>query len=118
MKYFTFLTKLLVASLFIISCSSSDDDDPILIYSLPTNITYTNTIGSLMSQSCAVSGCHNTSTKAGGFSLTTYAEVVTAFKTKGALSEIENGTMPKNGAKLSTATIYKIKGWIAKNYTE
>lgn len=120
MKYFTFITQLLVASLFIISCSSSDDDDtgtppPT---QLPTNITYTNTINSIMSQNCNVSGCHNTTTMASGFALSTYDEVKSAFQNKSALSQIETGAMPKNASKLSSATINNIKGWIAENYPE
>ncbi|MFK5878707.1 MAG: hypothetical protein QM478_04330 [Flavobacteriaceae bacterium] len=111
------LTKLIVVSLFIVSCSSSDDDSSPPTQ-LPTGITYTNTINSIMSQNCNVSGCHTTTAMAAGFALSTYDEVKFAFQNRGALGQIESGNMPKNRDDLSEATINNIKGWMAENYPE
>ena len=100
----------------ITSCSSNSDDDmePIT----PSNITYTNTVKMIIDQNCTTSACHDNNAPAAGLSLTSYSDVKTGFLSKGALSQIESGAMPKDKAKLPQATITKIRGWKANDYKE
>jgi hypothetical protein len=103
--------------IFIISCSSDSSDDLELIID-PVNVTYTNTIKAIMSQSCATTACHDNSSLAAGLSLTTYDGVKGAFENNGALAQIESGSMPKNASKLSISIINKITDWIDNGYKE
>lgn len=112
---FPLVLSLLLVSFTSCSSDSSDDMEPIPD---PVSITYTNTIKSITTSSCATSACHDNTAPTAGISLTTYAGVKGAFESNGALSQIESGAMPKNNPKLSATTINKIKSWVAANYVE
>ncbi|MDO9038696.1 MAG: hypothetical protein Q7U59_10165 [Lutibacter sp.] len=103
--------------LFAVSCSSgSDDDDPIL-NPPPTTITYTNTISAIVNGNCT--GCHgSTPTNGAPMSLTTYANVKDAVTSRGLISQIESGNMPKNGTKLSAAQIQNFKTWQTNDFPQ
>jgi len=106
---------LIAISFFTISCASDSTSD---VEENTNNITYSNTIQPIMSQSCATSACHDSNAPAAGLSLTTFAEVKDAFQNNDPLARIESGNMPKNANKLSASTIANIKTWIADNYPQ
>jgi hypothetical protein len=117
MRNFNLFLICLLTTATIASCSSSSDDDMEPIPT-PSNITYTNTVKTIIDKNCTTSSCHDNNAPAAGLSFTTYDGVKIGFQSKGALSQIESGAMPKDEAKLPQATITKIKGWITNNYKE
>jgi|GEM_PF-7027289 citrate lyase alpha subunit len=114
---------LLFAILLAIAASCSSDSEADVIERIPTDVgeqvttvTYTNTIGNMITEGCSSTNCHG-----GGRSplLTSYEQIKTAFQATGtwsALGRIESGNMPKNGAAFSQTSIDKIKDWIANGY--
>lgn len=84
--------------------------------------TYTNNIKDIMDTYCALSGCHNASSREAGVDLSTYAKTKNAFETTSCLCSIHHGggcsPMPKGGAKLSDATIKLIDCWAKNGYQE
>ena len=83
-----------------------------------TNITYTNTIQPIMTQSCT--GCHSSSSPSGGIDLSTYSSV-RASAEDGSLygsMAFQSGysPMPKNGSKSTDCTLNKIQAWINQGY--
>ncbi len=114
MKHLSLILKLLVISLFFISCSS-DDDDP---FTPPPNgpVTYTNTIAAIINGNCL--NCHTNPPKNNApMSLTTASEVESAIRTRGLIGKIEDGSMPPNGT-LSATQIQAIKDWQAGGFIE
>ena len=116
MKIFSKFVMLVFTGYVFVSCASDSESDVVEIPTTP--ITYTNTIAPLMSASCNMSGCHNNSSAAGGYILETYTQVRNAFENGSALSEIETGSMPLGGNKLSDTTINNVKSWIENGYAE
>ena len=113
-----FKIAIFALSLLTISCASDSTSD---VEEPSNNITYTNTIQPLMSQSCNVSGCHNSTTKASGLDLSTFNLVKAAFANTGsssAIGRIESGNMPQGGSKLSATTIANLKTWISDNFPQ
>jgi hypothetical protein len=51
-------------------------------------------------------------------SLTTYANVKDAVTSRGLISQIETGNMPKNGTKLSAAQIQNFKTWQTNGFPQ
>jgi hypothetical protein len=107
---------ILILSLFSISCSSSSDDmeagGP-----TDTSITYNNRIKGIMSSRC--NNCHGNPTEQNApMSLTTSAQVKDAINSRGLIGEIESGSMPKNGSKLSISDINAVKSWKANGFKE
>lgn len=107
-------------SLFLIvllaSCSSNSDDSPINDPP-PATITYANTISAIISGNCL--GCHGSTPSNGApMSLTTYANVKDAVTSRGLISQIETGNMPKNGTKLSAAQIQNFKTWQTNDFPQ
>ena len=111
------LAFLLLASTFIIGCSNDSTDD--LTVPPPVVITYQKDVRTIMSQSCATSGCHNATTNTVGLTLETYAQVRNAFENRGALNRMESTTnsMPPQG-NLPEPTLNIIRTWITNGYIE
>lgn len=86
------------------------------ISSCDTSVTaFAATIQPIITQNCALSGCHSGSAPAAGYDFTTYGGVkasVDAGRLLGALKH-ESGysSMPKNGTKLPDCEILKIETW-------
>lgn len=78
--------------------------------------TYINDVKVIMDASCAVSGCHNATSKAEGIDLSTYAKVKSESAKARFLGSIEHlagyQAMPEGASKLSTAQIQTIACWI------
>jgi hypothetical protein len=79
-----------------------------------TNIAYSTSITSIISDNCQ--GCHSGSSAASGYDFSTYAGIqakINDGKLWGAVNHVSGySPMPKNGTKLSTCELAKIKKWI------
>jgi mono/diheme cytochrome c family protein len=78
------------------------------------NVTYSISIRSIISNKCQ--GCHSSSSAGGGYDFTTYSGVKARIddgKLWGSVNYMPGySPMPKNGTKLSTCELAKIKKWI------
>lgn len=83
-----------------------------------TNVTYDATIRNIMSQNCALSGCHATGSNLGGYILDAYAGTVAAVNSGRFLGSINHtagfSPMPKNMSKLNACDIARIQAWVNK----
>ncbi|WP_038262834.1 hypothetical protein [Zhouia amylolytica] len=123
MKKLTFLSKtttLLLFSICLTSCSSTDDS---AMENIPdeidgTSITYENTIKGIMTSECT--SCHGSTTSQGApMSLVTYAQVVDAVDNRNLVGRIESNTNPMpQGGKMSQTKIDQIKAWVANGTPE
>ena len=83
-----------------------------------TNVTptYNNDIKAIMNASCAISGCHDASSREAGINLSTYATVKAESANDRFLGSIEHRSgyksMPDGASKLPDASIQKIYCWI------
>jgi mono/diheme cytochrome c family protein len=79
-----------------------------------SNVTYSTSVKSIISNKCQ--GCHSSPSPAGGYDFSTYAGVkarVNDGKLWGAVNHVPGySAMPKNGTKLTTCELAKIKKWI------
>ncbi len=79
-----------------------------------THVTYAGFIQPLIANKCL--GCHTSAGTGGGVLLTTYSQVVSSVQTGKFYGSINwtagVSAMPKNGAKMSTCQISKVKSWI------
>ena len=90
----------------------------------PAAVTYIADIKPIIDNNC--SGCHTNGGKSGGLSLDSFSLAKTSFSnttSDGSLNRIErtqgaSGMMPRNGTRLSEATIQKVKDWIAGGFIE
>lgn len=113
MKLYTILACLLAVML--VGCGDEEGEMPTTIITCDTeDITYTNTVASLINGSCAISGCHvaNTST----FPIENYDQALAAAdmgRMVGALNR-ESGfsQMPRGAAKLDQCVIDQVEAWI------
>lgn len=78
------------------------------------NVTYTLSIKPIITTKCQ--GCHSSSSPGGGYDLSTYTGVkarVSDGRLWGSVNFVTGySAMPKNGTKLSTCELAKIKKWI------
>lgn len=108
------LAMLFLLGMTMYACSDDDDDD----VCDTMDITYSNTIASIMNSSCAVAGCHvNGNEPNAWFSLEGYDNAKGAAdfgRLVGAVSH-ESGfsPMPKGSDKLDPCTIDQIAAWVA-----
>lgn len=94
--------------------------DTIYVDSLPIDSGATHTyadVQPIISNTCAVSGCHAAGNGAGRQQLTTYAEVKTAIESFSLKIRVENGSMPPGGS-LSNTDKTKLIDWINQGYPE
>ena len=79
-----------------------------------SNVTYSSSIKNIISNKCQ--GCHSSTSPAGGYDFSTYAGVkarINDGKLWGAVNQVAGySAMPKNGNKLSTCELAKLKIWI------
>lgn len=116
--------SLIALTLFLNSCSSGSDSDndpnpdpdPD-----PVTITYNNTIKAIITNNCI--SCHgSTPTNGATISLDTYTRVKTATQNnlieRISRAQGTDGMMPKDGTRLSQATIDKFTTWKNNGYLE
>lgn len=114
MKFQYLIFSILI--LIIFSCSKTDTTDYAGIAVCSSVPTYTNNVATILNTSCALSGCHNNSAKA-GINLSNYEQASSQFKTNSKnLISIHHGSgveaMPRNSAKLSDASINTLDCWV------
>jgi uncharacterized membrane protein len=104
------LNCILIISLFLFSCSKSEEP---VSNTCASTVTYTSGVGAIISKSCAIAGCHVTG-GAGNGVLTTLAGVKTkvdngSFKTR----VLDKKDMPPAGStQLSTAELELLQCWL------
>jgi hypothetical protein len=100
------------------SCTSESTKDLIAV-EIPTFISYTNNVKSIIDQSCATSGCHNATSNSANLILESYTQVQNAFVNRDALGRMRsiNNPMPASG-NLPPTSIEIIETWIDEGYLE
>jgi mono/diheme cytochrome c family protein len=93
---------------FFASCKKDDNCNT-------SDVTYTNTVKSILDSNCALSGCHNSGS--GNGSLASYDDAV-AFAAQGRIVgaiKHQDGfvAMPQTGGKLEDCEINQIEAWIS-----
>lgn len=114
------LSLLLILSITILSCSSSEvaNEDPVVID--PTQkVTYEKDVKNIVNNSCAVSGCHTGSSPAAGISLNTYNQVRSQAENGNLIGRINSSSnpMPPSG-QLPSATRSIIDQWKDDGFLE
>lgn len=78
--------------------------------------TYTDDVAFIINTSCAIPGCHNSSSRANGIDLSTYEKVRDESNNRRFLGAIRRepgfSAMPQGSVKLSDNSINKIACWI------
>lgn len=111
---------LLGASLLLVISSfmACQKEDPNSVTYDCSNLTptYASDIKAIIDNNCARSGCHNSSTRASGIELSSYANVSSEAdnpRFRGAIERLDGfSSMPKGGGKLSNDNLQKIYCWI------
>lgn len=104
-----------------LSCTNDSEDDLIDV-NPEVNITYTNTVKSIIDNNCLF--CHGATPSNGApMSLNTYALVKDAVLNRGLIDRIsrnqgESGMMPLGGTRLPQATINQIIEWNTNSLPE
>jgi len=114
------IVAILTVSLFILSVSTTgcyyDKEDILYPQSScdTANVTYSSSVVPILISNCTV--CHGGNTPSAGIKLDTYSDVkiqVTNGRLWGAVSQaVSYSPMPKNGTKMSSCNLIKIKKWI------
>ena len=118
-----FVSTVMVTGLF--SCYNDNSED---LYPLPpitscdtANVTYTNTIKSIVDNQCATVGCHNGPVPS-TIDLTNYNGLKNISNSNNRLMAALNHTgpfpMPKGLPKLDPCTIAKFQAWVNANEPE
>lgn len=108
----------------IAGCIFSCKPDEVKVEEDCTGITvnYTNDIKPVLDLNCALSGCHNSSTRAEGYDLSTFAGASTASKNAAFLGSVRHEkkyhAMPHDAPKLDDATIKKLACWVKSGSPE
>jgi hypothetical protein len=79
--------------------------------------TFTTLNTSIFSTTCATSGCHNATTQAGTYNMSTYAGVIAKVSGSNAsasslFTQVESGSMPQDGTELTDTQKCQISNWI------
>jgi hypothetical protein len=112
----TFFASIVILS----SCYKDNKED---LYNTGTNcdtniISWNKDIQPIVQNSCALSGCHNTTTPSAGYDFTTFSGVKLMVDNNRFYDVISSGTMPKGASKLDDCSIEKIKIWIRNGALE
>jgi len=111
------LFSLFFLAFIFFNCTSVSTDD--LTIPTPTIINYTANVKTIIDQSCATSGCHNSAANSGNLVLENFTQVKNAFLNRNALGRMESSTnpMPPSG-NLPNTSIQVIKDWRDQGYIE
>ncbi len=100
---------------FVTSCSSKKDyvntppPHPGGNECATVNAKFTASVFPLMQSKCAISGCHSSTSMAGGFAWTSYAAI--SAQAAAINTAVQSGVMPKTGS-LTAAEKLIIKCWV------
>jgi hypothetical protein len=123
------MTKYLLAAMFFAFCLQScyyDNEEE--LYPAPTGgcdtagVTYSGFVANVISQNCALGGCHGGPVPASQGRLDGYANTKDFLDTRkatfiNAINHVQGvSAMPKGGSKLPACTIQKIEAWISSGY--
>lgn len=109
------ISLVLFVTLSFIACRG---EDPEVVTHDCTNLTptYTSDIKAIMDGNCLGSGCHNSSSRANGIDLSSYAAVsaeADKAQFRGSIEHLSGyDKMPRNSGKLATTQLQKIYCWI------
>lgn len=111
------LLPVLALSLMLASCYNDNKEE---LYPSNTcntsNVTYSGTVKSIITQNCLTGGCHTGPGTPSGYDLTTYAGVKVVVDNGHLLGAINHNSgfspMPQNANKLSDCTISQITAWV------
>lgn len=100
----------LVVCTIVVACSSKQQQD-----CSTANVTYSNTISSILNNN-SCTGCHNNTSSSGGIELDNYNSVKAAAQSGKLFGAVNHSPgfspMPQGGAKISQCDISRIKAWI------
>lgn len=79
-----------------------------------TDVSFSSTIQPIFRESCATSGCHNSTSKAGTYDLSNHAGAKAASsRIAGAINHLSGySQMPQGAGKLSDCKIDQIESWL------
>ena len=113
-------TLLIVFGIFLISCSSTEIAEAIIVVEPDAEaITYNKDVQSIINNSCATTACHGSATPPAGLSLNTFAQVESAVENRGLVARMNNSAdpMPQAGM-LSQSLRSVIDQWVADGLLE
>jgi len=115
----------LLCFLCVVVCSCSRDNEATLYPAQPkpgssscdtNNVSFVATVKPILSQNCALVGCHTGPYPTGGYSLDSYTgakSIVLSGRLIGAITHTVGYTpMPKNGIMLNDCQIGEIVSWV------
>ncbi|HTO15012.1 MAG TPA: hypothetical protein VLZ83_04540 [Edaphocola sp.] len=111
-SYFWIVITLI--SLYQIACNKDNKESmfPAPISCDTSIVTWSEDIQTIVNNSCAISGCHNRLSASNGYILDNYKGVKEIVDNHMFLAVVESGEMPKDGNKLDSCSIAKIRVWI------
>lgn len=116
------ITITTLVSFTFLGCTSTSTEDLIDMEPIPTLVTYTNSVKTIIDNNCI--SCHsNPPTNGTPISLTTYLGVKNAVENSNLLSRIsrqtgEAGAMPAGGPRLPQNLIDEIEQWVTDGLLE
>ncbi len=120
--YRSILFIVLLLPIFLFSCEKDEVEEPQTYDCTGLTPTYTAEIKPIIDTNCATSGCHDSSSQAGGINLSTYALTSSESNNARFLGSIQRlsaySSMPRNSAKLSDTTIQLIYCWVENGQPE
>jgi mono/diheme cytochrome c family protein len=109
-----------LAMIFLLAQCQKEEID--IVACSGTTPTYTQEIKAIMDLNCAISGCHNASSKKSGYDLSSYNGTKAAAAKTAFLGSIQHKSgysdMPKGKSQLSSADLEKIACWVQNNTPE
>jgi hypothetical protein len=111
---------LAIASAAIYGCTNKKADTPSPSNPVVTcdtaSPTFSGTVNPIIQQSCAIGGCHDHPTQAGGYDYSTYTGLKLAVQNQRLIGAIKHQAgfvaMPETGPMLSDCDIEKISEWV------
>lgn len=113
---------LLAIATFIFASCEENKVDPVTYDCTAVAPTYTADVKIIIDTNCAISGCHNASSKADGKNYSTYALVKQGASSSSFMGSMQHlggyDAMPQGRSKLSDAQLQTISCWIQNGTPE
>jgi hypothetical protein len=106
-----------VVTILVLSCKKDKVPEKVEVIDgvCATTVSYNSSIKTLMNQNCNTSGCHNASSKSGGYNLEDYDVVQSnANKILTAIKHEGGSPMPLGQDKLPDSLIQSFECWVAQ----
>ena len=112
-------TLVILFGAFLVSCSSTTIEEPIIIENPDVLTTYDKDVQSIISGSCATTACHGSTTPPGGISLNTYDQVKTVAESGRMVARMNNSSNPMPPSGMLDQTLRTIiDQWVADGLLE